>query len=216
MVNTKFNYVRNAAPISALVEEPTVRGRRRGTGRERSRYRGHGRLEVIIDEVQIENVLVNDNPPGQHEEMEENKEFEDVEDIGEEGGVPTGNASVPLFDELLDQQIISFLKGLAGPAKLTSSQAPVNTLVACTLPKSGETRCNDDCFHPLLGLVMTGNEHYMMTMFLNLKPLVFLGSGTEYAYCFNLDCYKRLYWVLLSSMRLSAFPFNLNVRPSTV
>ena len=128
----------------------------------------------------------------QHELMEENDEFEDVE-IGKEGVIPAGNAGVPLLDPVLAQQILSLLKGLAGQGMFPSSQAPANSHVAGTAPKSSEIVGNDDFFHPFFGLVMTENEHDMLTKFLKLKTPIFLGSETQNAYEFILDCYEKMY-----------------------
>lgn len=52
---------------------------------------------------------------------------------------------------------------------------------------------NYSFLHPLLCYVMTCNEHDMLTMFLKLKPLVVLGSKSEYAYDFIFDYYYRLH-----------------------
>uniref|UniRef100_M1DU98 'chromo' domain containing protein n=1 Tax=Solanum tuberosum TaxID=4113 RepID=M1DU98_SOLTU len=116
MVNTRFNGVSSVAPINAPVEESAVRGRSRG--------RGRGKLGV------------------EHEEIEENVDVENVKEIGQEEEVQAGTTCVPPLDPVLAQQIMSFLKGLAGPGVLPSvqaTQAPANRPVASTAPKMGGT-----------------------------------------------------------------------------
>ena len=68
---------------------------------------------------------------------------------------------------------------------------------------------------PLLGSVMTGNEHDMFTMFVKLQPPVFLGYGTKDAYEIILDCYKRKHKLgIIHQHGLSLYPFHFKVRRS--
>ncbi|TMW87689.1 hypothetical protein EJD97_019612 [Solanum chilense] len=85
----------------------------------------------------------------------------------------------------LDQQIFSFMKGLDGPRVLPSAQAtqaPTNPFISITTPKVGGNVGTDVFFSTLVGSVMTGNDHDMLTMFFMLKPPIFVNSESEDAY----------------------------------
>ena len=176
IINTRFNGIRPATIINAPIYESTLRGRGRGRGRGRPRCRGHGRVASAVYKVHIENVLGNKNCHVQDEEIEDNKDFEDVEKIGRKGGVLSRNIGIPPFQLMLAQHIMLLLKGLAGQVILPSSQPPYNPPVSIIVPMLGETIVNDAFFHPLLVSVVTQNMHGMLTMFLKLNPLFFLGS----------------------------------------
>ena len=67
--------------------------------------------------------------------------------------------------------------------------------------------------YPLLGSVMTGNEDDMFTIFVKLKPIVFLGSWTKDAYEIILDCYKRKHKLgIIHQHGLSLYSFHFKVR----
>ena len=86
---------------------------------------------------------------------------------------------------MLDQQIFPFMKGLDGPRVLPFSkatQAPNNPPIYITTLKMGGNAGTDVFFRPLLGSVMTDNDHEMLTKFFMLKPPVFLDSESEYGY----------------------------------
>lgn len=89
--------------------------------------------------------------------------------------------AIPPIDPMLAQLIMSFLMGLDGLGMIPT-QSPTKPPVARTAPKMGEVKGNDAFFCPLLGSVMIGNEHDMLTKFLMLKPLLFLGSETKAFY----------------------------------
>ena len=136
---------------------------------------------------------MNKNPYVHNEDIEKDIEVGDVEEIEHEEGVQAEATRIPPIDPVLYKQIISFLKGLAGRGMLPSAQIPTNPLVGSTASKMGEMEIMMVFFHPLLGSMMTGNEHDMLTKFLNLKPLVLFGSKTEDAYDFILDFYEKMH-----------------------
>ena len=155
-------------------------------------------------------MLRNKNCHVQDEDIEGNKDFEDVEKIGRKGGVLSRNIGIPPFHLMLAQHIMLLLKGLAGQVILPSSQPPYNPPVSIIVPMLGETIVNDAFFHPLLVSVVTQNMHGMLTMFLKLNPLFFLGSETNDNFEFILNYYVRLYKLGMVYQHVVEFvPFKL-------
>ena len=66
-----------------------------------------------------------------------------------------------------------------------------NTKIPLTTLKVGGNIGTNAFFRPLLGSVMTGNEHEMLTKFRKLYPLVFLCFESDDAYEFIMGCYER-------------------------
>ena len=64
---------------------------------------------------------------------------------------------------MLDQQIMTFLKGLTGPEVLPPTQAQANPPIASIVPKTSGNVGSDAFFCPLLGFIITGNELDMLT-----------------------------------------------------
>ena len=121
---------------------------------------------------------------------------------------------IPPIDAVLYPYIVSLLKGLDCTGILSPTQAPSNHSKARNAPQEGEVAGNNSFLRPLLDSVMSGNEHDMLNMFLNLKPPVFHGCEAKYAYEFILDYYDKLhklgivhqYGVKLVSFQLQGDP----------
>uniref|UniRef100_M1DVD7 Uncharacterized protein n=1 Tax=Solanum tuberosum TaxID=4113 RepID=M1DVD7_SOLTU len=114
------------------------------------------------DKAPVGDAPKNEANPAHHEEVEEDVEVEEEENIRQEEEVQAETTCIPPLDPLLAQKIMPFLEGLVGLGVLSfvqATQAPANPHVAITAPKVGGTGFNEAFFHPLLGLVMIGNEH---------------------------------------------------------
>lgn len=112
---------------------------------------------------------MNQNNHAHHEDIEENFDVKDVvnvEDVGQEGEVHAETTDVATIDPVLAPHIMSFLKGLVGPGVIPSvqeTQDPGNPPISSIALKLSGMRSNDAFFRPLLGFVVSGNEHEIMT-----------------------------------------------------
>uniref|UniRef100_M1D9H5 'chromo' domain containing protein n=1 Tax=Solanum tuberosum TaxID=4113 RepID=M1D9H5_SOLTU len=101
-------------------------------------------------------------PHVHHEEIEVDVDVENVEEVGQEEEVQAETTCIPPMNLMLAQQIMSFKKGLTGPGVLPSVQA-----------------------------TQAPSNHPIAITTPKLKPPAFLGSESEDAYEFILDCYER-------------------------
>lgn len=69
MLNARYNDVGPVVLVNAPIQEPVARGIGWGRVTGRSWGIGHGRVAPTASEVPIDNVLVNENPPVNNEEI---------------------------------------------------------------------------------------------------------------------------------------------------
>ena len=81
----------------------------------------------------IYNVQVNKKPLVHDEKMQEEVDFENVEN---EDGVQSKATGIPTIYLVLAQYIMSFLKGLAGPRMIPPTQVHVNLPIASIMLKT--------------------------------------------------------------------------------
>ena len=79
-----------------------------------------------------------------------------------------------------------FFKRLYGPWVIPPTLVQANILFATPAPKTVWNRGLDIFFYALFCSDMTSNEHDMLTMFLKLTILIFMGPETEDVYEFIL------------------------------
>lgn len=60
-------------------------------------------------------------------------------------------------------------------------------------PRMDEASSTNTFFCPVLGSVMTGTDHELLTKFLKIKLLMFHSTKSDDAFEFILDCYERLH-----------------------
>ena len=97
-------------------------------------------------------------------------------------------------------------------SSVQTTQAPAYPHVSSTTPKTGGNVGTDAFFYPLLGSVMTSNEHDMLTKFLKLKPPVHLGFETKADNEFIIGCCERLHKLsIIHQLGVDLLIFNIKV-----
>ncbi|TMW89971.1 hypothetical protein EJD97_016390 [Solanum chilense] len=178
----RFNHV---APGNAPGEESAPRGCSGCRGRGKDVDRGRVREVPTGIEVPINNAPINEIMRVHNEEIEEDTEVGDVEENIKEDELPIQTV-VFLHRTGVSSTVMEFFKRFDGPGGLPPTQVQANFPFAKPAPKKGGNRGLDTFFCALFGPDMTGNEHDMLTMFLKIKILIFMGPETEDFYEFIL------------------------------
>lgn len=109
---------------------------------------------------------------------------------------PIGDASLSQMNSDMIQQVLSFFSGLANtgatPA-MPSYQFPDVQLTTVLTPRMGEVLGIWDFPCLVLGPIMTGTKHGMLTKILKMKPPALVVFETKDAFKFIIDCHERLY-----------------------
>ena len=114
-------------------------------------------MAPAVNEVPIDSVPLNEDPPTNNEEIEGEVEICDIEKVKEDEEMHDEAMGILPIHSVLAQQIMSFLKGLDGPRMTPSTESPTNPPIARTTPKTSDVEGNHAFFHPLLYFVMTSN-----------------------------------------------------------